>query len=91
MKAVLVTGAYGGMGRAAVAMLKSKGYLVFALDLKVGEAEEGIVPVACDVTSEASVLAAYDYVRERAERIDAMIHYAGIYTLDSFVEMMSIY
>ena len=35
MKTVVVTGAYGGMGLAAVELLAKEGYRVFALDLKV--------------------------------------------------------
>ena len=35
MKYILVTGAYGGMGRATVKALVEKGYNVFALDKKV--------------------------------------------------------
>jgi len=87
MKTALVTGAGGGMGRAMVELLREQGYLVFALDLKACEAGEGIVPVACDVTSEESVLAAVATVKSLTDKLDAIIHFAGIYTLDSFVEM----
>ena len=75
------------MGRAMVELLREQGYLVFALDLKACEAGEGIVPVACDVTSEESVLAAVATVKSLTDKLDAIIHFAGIYTLDSFVEM----
>ena len=39
MKYVIVTGAYGGMGYAAVRAFKNDGYFVFALDRQVKEAE----------------------------------------------------
>ena len=45
MKHVIITGAYGGMGYAAVKSLKDKGYFVFALDKKVQEAEENVMPI----------------------------------------------
>ena len=44
MKYVLMTGAYGGMGRATAKALSAQGYTVFALDKNVGEAEERITP-----------------------------------------------
>ena len=89
MKSILITGAYGGMGRAAIDLFKKQGYRVFALDRSVGEAEENVIPIAADVTSEESVLAALATVAERAERLDAILHFAGIYMLDSLVEMDS--
>lgn len=54
-KFALVTGAYGGMGKAAVALFKNNGYTVFALDKRVETEESGIVPIECDVTDETSV------------------------------------
>ena len=36
MKYVLVTGAYGGMGKKVVEILKNNGFHVFALDKVVG-------------------------------------------------------
>ena len=43
MEYVLVTGAYGGMGRAVAQALKNAGYFVFALDKNVEEAEDNII------------------------------------------------
>jgi NAD(P)-dependent dehydrogenase (short-subunit alcohol dehydrogenase family) len=63
------------------------GWRVFALDLKIGEAKENIIPVQTDVTSEESVARAFEYVREKTESLDAILHFAGIYMLDSLVEM----
>ena len=57
MKSVLVTGAYGGMGRATVALLKEQGFQVFALDRTVEAPEERVIPLEADVTSEESVAA----------------------------------
>lgn len=85
--AVLITGAYGGMGRAAAELLAQRGYRVFALDKNVGRAQENIVPVQADVTSEESVRAAFEQVREQTESLYAIVHFAGIYMLDSLVEL----
>lgn len=55
MKYVLLTGAYGGMGRAVLSALKKAGYFVFAADKTVGEAEENILPIQTDITNSDSV------------------------------------
>lgn len=87
MGAILITGAYGGMGKATAERLKNEGHTIFALDLKVEDAKEGIVPIAADITSEESLRAALLQVQEKTERLDAVLHFAGIYMLDSLVEM----
>lgn len=87
MKYVLMTGAYGGMGRATAKALSAQGYTVFALDKNVGEAEERIIPVQADVTDCGSLRAAFAKVRAVTEELYAIVHFAGIYMLDSLVEM----
>ena len=87
MKNVLITGAYGGMGRAAVRALRDSGVRVFALDRKVEEAEENVIPIEADVTSEQSINEALKTVRSYTDSLHAIIHFAGIYMLDSLVEM----
>ena len=89
MKDVLVTGAYGGMGRATVKALLSEGFRVFALDRNIGDAEENIIPLEADITKEESVKEAFHKVREYTDSLYAIIHFAGIYMLDSLVEMDS--
>lgn len=87
MKHILVTGAYGGMGREAVKLLRDRGFFVFALDKSVKDAEENIFPIAADITSEESVNAAMETVRAHTHSLYAILHFAGIYMLDSLVEM----
>jgi len=89
MKDILITGAYGGMGKAAVTALSRHGFRVFALDLKVGESGENIIPVKADITSEESVSAAFAAVKQYTDSLHAVIHFAGIYMLDSLVEIDS--
>lgn len=86
---VLVTGAFGGMGKSTVKALREKGFRVFALDRTVGEEAENLLPVECDVSDEDSVKRAFDFVRRYTDELCAMIHFAGIYMLDSLVEMES--
>ncbi len=85
---VLVTGAYGGMGRATITALAKRGYKVFALDLKVPcEAQQGIIPIETDVTDEASVAKALEKVRAATDELFAIVHFAGRYVMDSLVEI----
>ena len=87
MKSVLITGAGGGMGSSAVKLFSERGYRVFALDLKPCAAESGIIPIECDLTSEQAVLRAVDLVRSHTDSLDAIVHFAGVYMLDSLLEI----
>ena len=87
MKYVLVTGAYGGMGYATVQTLVQEGFTVFALDYKIREAEERVFPIQVDVTDINSVKGAFEQVRAVTDELFAVIHFAGVYMLDSLVEM----
>ena len=86
-KYVLITGAYGGMGRKTAELLRSRGYCVLALDRKVGAPEEDIIPIEADITDEKSAESAFEAVRAYTEKLDAIVHFAGIYMLDSLLEM----
>lgn len=87
MKSILVTGAYGGMGRAACKLLREMGYTVFALDKRVSASEEGVIPIEADITSEVSIQNALATVRRSTQKLDAVLHFAGMYMLDSLVEI----
>lgn len=87
MKYILVTGAFGGMGRATTKALAENGFCVFALDKNIGKAEKNIVPIKADVSNEESLRCALEEVKRHTESLFAVIHFAGIYMLDSLVEM----
>lgn len=87
MKYVLVTGAFGGMGTATVRALTEKGYTVLALDKRVGEASEGVIPVECDLSTEEGARTALERVQEVTNELYAIVHFAGVYMLDSLVEI----
>ena len=88
-QSILVTGAYGGMGRATTLALKQKGFRIFALDKTVADAEVDIIPIQADLTDEQSVQNAFNLVSQHTNNLLAIVHFAGIYMLDSLVEMPS--
>ena len=87
MKTVLITGAFGGMGRSAATLFKERGYRVIALDVKISDAEEGIYPIRADITDAESLNRAYSEICAITDSLYAIVHFAGIYMLDSLVEM----
>ena len=88
MKYVIITGAFGGMGYETTKLLAGLGYTVFALDKFVKESEnENIIPVEVDVTDATSVKSAYMKISQITSEIFAIIHFAGVYMLDSLVEI----
>lgn len=87
MQYILVTGAYGGMGKATVKKLCEQGFTVFALDKKIGEAEKNVIPVEADITDEESIKHAVEEIAKVTDTLFAIVHYAGIYMLNSLVEM----
>ena len=70
-QSILITGAYGGMGRATAASLRDLGFRVFALDRHVGAAEDGIIPIEADLTEEASVENAFRQVCGQTDELFA--------------------
>ena len=87
MKYVLVTGANGGMGKSVCALLVQNGYTVFALDIVPPESAKNVIPLQADVTDAESLGIAFETVKAQAPELYAIIHLAGIYTLDSLAEM----
>ena len=87
MDYIMVTGAYGGMGKAVVQALKQAGYFVFALDKNVENTEENVMPIRADLTDIDSLNAAFEQVRSITNNLSAILHFAGIYMLDSLIEI----
>ncbi len=87
MKYVLITGAYGGMGYQTAKALSRQGITVFALDKKVRDAEENILPIEADVTDVVSLNTAFERVRAVTDELFAIVHFAGVYMLDSLIEI----
>ena len=87
MKYILVTGAYGGMGYTTVQALAQAGYTVFALDKRGKEAEDNVIPLEADVTDVQSLKNALKTVKTVTDELFAILHFAGVYMLDSLIEM----
>ena len=81
-KTALVTGGRGGIGRAICARFLHEGARVFAADLSAGGSlQDGDTAqdfLQIDVTSEASVIAAFEHVAAEAGCLDILVNAAGI-------------
>ncbi len=86
-KYVLIIGVNGGMGRATAERLVAEGYSVIGLDRAECESTTGVRAFVADCTSEQSLKEAYPKVSEITDKLYAVIHFAGMYMLDSLVEM----
>ncbi len=86
-KAVLITGAAGGMGFAAAKRLLRSGYAVYGLDRRAPEPLEGLEFLPADLTDPAAVRRAAGQLSERGVRLNGIVHMAGLYDLASLVEM----
>lgn len=87
MKDILITGAGGGMGKEAVKLFAQNGWRVFALDVVESELMQNVISVKTDVRDEASVNAALNEVKIHTDKLDAILHFAGVYDMDSLVEI----
>ena len=87
MKYVLITGAYGGMGYETAKQFASNGFKVFALDKFVKTPEENIIPIEVDVTDPSSIERAFEEVKKVTNSLCAIVHFAGVYMLDSLIEI----
>lgn len=77
-RVIAVTGASRGIGSAIAAELLRRGFVVGSLTRK-NTAIDGALPIACDVTDEASLKAAFRTLAGKAGRIDGLVNNAGIH------------
>lgn len=86
MKNVLITGICGGMGHAAAKKFADAGFRVFGID-RLPSCDLPIDYFCADITDESSVGEVLAGIQARTEKLDAIVHFAGIYHLDSLIEI----
>lgn len=86
-RVALVTGGNRGIGLAVARRLQADGHTVVVTS-RSGEAPDGLVAVACDVTDQASVDAAFDRVEAEVGPVEILVANAGI-TRDTLLLRMS--
>lgn len=88
MKSVVLSGVSGGMGLATAKKLIANGYHVFGLDIKAPKEElKELTFIKTDLRDLRSVEASYIEVSHKEKEIEAIISMAGIYDINSLIEM----
>jgi NAD(P)-dependent dehydrogenase (short-subunit alcohol dehydrogenase family) len=76
-KVVVVTGAFGQLGRALVQEVLAQGAKAAMLDVHVGQAPEGATAWQVDLGSAADTRRVFDEIASQLGRIDALANIAG--------------
>ena len=88
MKYVVLTGVSGGMGFATAKKLIENGYYVFGLDIKQPEKEiDHLEFIKTNLRDQGSVEKAFKKISKNEVKLDAIISMAGIYDINSLIEM----
>ncbi len=86
MKNALITGVLGGMGRATATYLINAGYTVYGID-RTDSCDLPIEYFSADLSVSSSVNELYQRISEKTDHLDCILHFAGIYNLDSLIEI----
>jgi NAD(P)-dependent dehydrogenase (short-subunit alcohol dehydrogenase family) len=85
---MLITGGAGGIGRAISIYFSQKGWKVYSCDIAPQvQSDKEIIPVSMDVRSAENVAKARFLVEKDTGHLDVIINLAGIYIMDSLVEV----
>ena len=80
MKSILITGAYGGMGRETAMRFRDMGWRVFALDRVTDAGEENLIPIEADLTNEESIQTAVKTVAQMTDTTFLFISHQDAFT-----------
>ena len=87
-KYVLITGVLGGMGKSTLNRFLSEGYIVYGFDiLPLNEEIKGLKYFQVDLRDKNKINEAYEIIKQDNIKLDAIISTAGIYNLDSLIEI----
>jgi NAD(P)-dependent dehydrogenase (short-subunit alcohol dehydrogenase family) len=90
-RSVVITGAAGGLGGATLRRLADHGWTVYAADLDSPPlhalASDHVVPIAVDVTDEASVTNLAERVSAETDQLTAVVNFAGVVGVGPLVEI----
>ena len=85
---IIVTGVSGGMGLATAKQLIGEGHRIFGLDIKAPEeTSASLLFFQTDLRDQKAVETAFQNISQKSDHVGAIIHMAGIYDLNSLVEM----
>lgn len=90
MRIAVITGASGGVGKATAERFLQNGWRVFGLDIHAPHPAfeaEAFQFIQTDLTDMQSVGQAFSKIKKETASVDALIHTAGIYDMNSLVEM----
>ncbi|MEM7588401.1 MAG: SDR family oxidoreductase [Acidobacteriota bacterium] len=86
-RVVLITGAAGGIGSAAVEVFRDAGWSVVGVDRKRGVADrEGVRGVCANVAVEAEVESLLDEIEKTEGRLDAIVNNAAVQVCQPLLE-----
>jgi acetoacetyl-CoA reductase/3-oxoacyl-[acyl-carrier protein] reductase len=77
-RVALVTGGGGGIGAAVCSRLLEAGAEVVSLDLPGTGCVDGAQALECDLRDSGAVATSFETFRKRFDRLDALVHCAGI-------------
>jgi 2-hydroxycyclohexanecarboxyl-CoA dehydrogenase len=84
-RVAVVTGAGRGIGQRIAEVLSGNGAKVAALDLEAPD-HDGILGIACDVSDEAAIDAAFERIENDLGTVSVLVLNAGIYPIVAFEE-----
>lgn len=88
MPNILISGVSGGMGLQTAKRFVSEGHFVYGLDIREpSETLSNFKFIKTDLTNIDEVNKAYDIISKEINHIDIIVSLAGIYNLDSLVEI----